>query len=319
MNQIFEPGLLTTNVFDDFDQMASIATMEWDQRYRKLGREQDYGYAQKLNVPGAQITRIGWKTSLHIETGIPPGCIGFVQQVSGAGWTRFNGEALVENEIKVVHSPLQYDMVVPPGTTYLVLAVDGERVRRHQEAVCGDFSKKCGNNTRLISCSSAHSIQLAVTFSQYLDLAYQEPDSFSNPVAQEAMIEELLDTVYLTTESATPARSPVQRRKLARKAADFLHENVGELVTVRTMCEHVGVSERSLRQGFLERFGLTPKTYIKRYRLHLLHELLRASNPEGLSVSRAALSLGLTHFGRLSSEYYALFRELPSQTLTKFD
>ena len=110
-------------------------------------------------------------------------------------------------------------------------------------------------------------------------------------------------------------KPPAQRHLVARRAAQFVKENVDEIVTLRAMCEYVGVSERSLRQGFLERFGVPPKTYIKRFRLHQLHDLLHTSTLAELTVTRGALNFGLTHLGRLSADYHALFGELPSTTL----
>ena len=152
---------------------------------------------------------------------------------------------------------------------------------------------------------------------QQLKLSYENPEVSSDPVLQESMIDEMLDAVFLTSTAPVTAKSPAQRHLLASKAVHYLKDNVQGVVTLRAMCEHVGVSERLLRQGFLERYGVTPKTYIKYHRLYKLHELLGTSIDENLSVTQAALGLGLTHLGRLSSEYRVLFGEFPSKTLKR--
>jgi hypothetical protein len=53
MNQIFEAGLLSTNEYTDFDNMAGTAASMWGQRYRKLEGAQEYGFAHQLNLPSA--------------------------------------------------------------------------------------------------------------------------------------------------------------------------------------------------------------------------------------------------------------------------
>jgi len=71
--------------------MAEVAAHAWDQRYRKLGKKSDYGFARQLNMPAAQLSHIGWESGIHIETGTPPGSVGIVQQVSGEKRLRMYG------------------------------------------------------------------------------------------------------------------------------------------------------------------------------------------------------------------------------------
>lgn len=83
MSHIFDSGLLSTNSFHDFDQMAAVAASVWDQRYRKLRKGSEFGFAHQLNLPTAQLTHIDWESSMRIETGMPPGSIGIVLQSTG--------------------------------------------------------------------------------------------------------------------------------------------------------------------------------------------------------------------------------------------
>lgn len=315
MDSIFDSGLLSTNTFNDFDQMAVVAASVWDQRYRKLGRSTEFGFAHQLNLPRAQLTHIGWESGIRIETGTPPGSIGIVLQSAGNDRLRVNGRKLANEEIMLLHSPHDYDLVNAENTNYLVLAVDEERVKGHARAHWGELPKKFESYTSMISESSAHQQQLLAILQRHLRFGYENPEYLPAQELQDVMIDDLLDALFLANKPPAAPNSITRRHLLAKKAASYLVENVKEVVTLRSMCEYVGVSERSLRQGFLERFGVTPKTYIKHHRLNQLHELLRASKPDDLTVTQGALSLGLTHLGRLPGEYRVLFNELPSETL----
>jgi AraC-like DNA-binding protein len=299
--------------------MATMVASVWDQRYHRLGGDYDSGFAHQLNLPEAQLTHIGWKPGIHIESGTPPGSIGFVQQLKGTGRMRINGRLVADDEVAIMHAPLDYDLVNTADTHYLVLAVDKERVRRHMEALWCRAIPDFNSISRLVSKSTAHYKTLELAFKGYLEQVYSEPGCISTLEAQHLLVEELLDTVVLSGRPSKSRRSTAKRHQLAQQAAGYLRENIDRVVTLRDMCEHVGVSERSLRQGFLERFGHTPTAYIKRHRLYQLHSGLKAGKVRDTTGTRTAMSLGLLHLGRTSSEYQVLFGELPSETLRRHE
>ena len=315
MGEIFNTGLLSTNKFSDFDEMAITAASVWGQRYRKLEGKEEYGFARQLNLPSAQLTHIGWQSGIRIETGTPPGSIGFVLQMSGHGRMRANGVTLRPDQILMMHAPRDYDLVNPIDTTYLVLAVDKERVRSHMESLWGELPSRFDDISRLLSASQYQQGSIASVFHHQLDLAYRDSDCIDNAQDRELLVDELLDSILLSSELAKPDQRVANRHQLAKIAAEFLHDNIDSNVTLRVMCDYVGVSERSLRQGFIERFGVTPKAYIKHQRLLRLRQKLRRSHPSQTKVTQAALSVGLTHMGRLSCEYRQLFGENPAETL----
>lgn len=315
MDKIFDTGLLSTNTFNDFDQMAVVAASVWGQRYRKLGKGSEFGFAHQLNLPMAQLTHIGWESGVRIETGTPPESIGIVVQSAGNNRLRVNGQVLADQEIMLLHSPQDYDLVNAENTNYMVLAVDAEKVKSHALAHWGLLPEKFELYSSLVGESLKHQQQLSSILQEHLKLSYENPLALSEKPLQELMIDELLDAVFLSNLAPANPKPIATRHQLAKKAAGYLADNVQNVVTLRSMCEYVGISERSLRQGFIERFGVTPKTFIKHHRLHQLHNSLKSSTDEQYTVTKAALNVGLTHLSRLPGEYRALFNELPSETL----
>jgi AraC family ethanolamine operon transcriptional activator len=114
---------------------------------------------------------------------------------------------------------------------------------------------------------------------------------------------------------ATADRSkPVSRSRAVQKALEYLSGNRGAVVTVRDICENNGISLRTLNRAFRERFGIGPKSYLKRQRLSAVRSELSASPPETL-VADVANPWGFWHMGEFAKDYKALFGELPSETL----
>ncbi|NIW44393.1 MAG: helix-turn-helix domain-containing protein [Gammaproteobacteria bacterium] len=108
---------------------------------------------------------------------------------------------------------------------------------------------------------------------------------------------------------------PVRSRSIAA-AMEFIEENRLEAITVKNICEATGTSIRTLERAFKERFGIPPKSYIKRRRLTgVKAELLSL---EGyISITDVANSWGFWHMGQFARDYRTVFGELPSETVRR--
>ena len=83
--------------------------------------------------------------------------------------------------------------------------------------------------------------------------------------------------------------------------------------TVGTLCEALGVSRRTLQSCFQATWGMGPLVWLKTMRLNAVRRRLKTAS----SVTEAATEYGFWHFGHFSTDYQALFGELPSAMLGK--
>lgn len=110
------------------------------------------------------------------------------------------------------------------------------------------------------------------------------------------------------------ARLPTRTRTVAR-AVEYLEERFTENITVEDICKDTGASISTLERAFKERFGITPKIYIRLRRLSgVRQDLLTKRN--GDTVADIASSWGFTHLSQFAKDYRNLFDELPSETLS---
>jgi len=101
-----------------------------------------------------------------------------------------------------------------------------------------------------------------------------------------------------------------------QKAATLIEEHCAEPLTSADIAEAVGVSVRSLQEGFQHHLGTTPMAHLRGARLRRVHEAL-SSGDAALNVTDVAMSWGVTHMGRFAQEYRQMFGESPSQTLRR--
>jgi transcriptional regulator GlxA family with amidase domain len=107
----------------------------------------------------------------------------------------------------------------------------------------------------------------------------------------------------------------VSRAELVARVHDFVHDNLGEPVTVAELSRLAGVSERTLRAAFHDVLGLSPKQYVIAQRLRAAREALCAADPQTTTVTDVAMTYGFFELGRFAGRYRHVFGEAPSRTL----
>jgi AraC-like DNA-binding protein len=98
-----------------------------------------------------------------------------------------------------------------------------------------------------------------------------------------------------------------------RAAERVLADRAREAPTISDVASNLGISVRSLSEGFRRFRGTTPRQFLKERRLEGLRRELLAT--EGKTVAQIAADWGYMNFGVLAASYRNRFGELPSQTL----
>lgn len=120
----------------------------------------------------------------------------------------------------------------------------------------------------------------------------------------------------LSSPATTDKSHPVSRSRALQRAVAYINDNLAEGVTIRDICEQNAIPLRTLSRAFTERFGVGPKSYLKRQRLSAVRTALLTSPPE-TRIADVALSLGFWHMGQFARDYKKIFGELPSETLKR--
>lgn len=85
---------------------------------------------------------------------------------------------------------------------------------------------------------------------------------------------------------------------------------------VREICKIIGTSERTLRTGCKQSFGVGPHGYMLNRRMHLVRDALLRTKPTTTTVTQIAELYGFSELGRFSVRYREIFGESPSATLS---
>jgi AraC-like DNA-binding protein len=134
-------------------------------------------------------------------------------------------------------------------------------------------------------------------------------------------LEQLLVTSLLLNQKNQYTQELLKPEKIItpqyiKKAEEYMLEKAPEAITLQDVANHVGISLKTLHNGFQKYRNNTPKNFLKNLRLDLVHKDLTAAKLEKLNitVTDVALRWGFLHLSHFSESYYAKFGEYPSAT-----
>ncbi|MEU2007723.1 helix-turn-helix transcriptional regulator [Nocardia sp. NPDC019302] len=100
-----------------------------------------------------------------------------------------------------------------------------------------------------------------------------------------------------------------------RLAEQLIIDHAHEMLTVTDVAEAVGLSVRSLQEGFRRYLDTTPTARLREARLVGVHNALAAADPTKTTVAAVAADWGFWHLGRFSALYRRRWGVPPSVTL----
>ncbi|MDN5917459.1 MAG: AraC family transcriptional regulator [Pseudonocardia sp.] len=103
--------------------------------------------------------------------------------------------------------------------------------------------------------------------------------------------------------------------RVIRRAAQLIDDHAREDLTVEDVAEAVGLSVRSLQEGFRRHLDTTPTARLRNARLAGVHAQLADADSTRCTVSELAADWGFHHLGRFAVAYKRRFGQSPSVTL----
>ena len=138
--------------------------------------------------------------------------------------------------------------------------------------------------------------------------------------ASDGLIDDVLEALFLGYRESEIAavdnrRNFVRATRITRIVDDYLREREWHPVRVPELCAHLGLSDRTLRRAFVEKYGIPPARYLIFRRLSQARRVL--TTERDANVTDTALSFGFWDLSRFARHYRNLFGETPSMTLRR--
>lgn len=298
-------------------QFAAIDELEeanqslgFDCEYRQLSKGK---FQAALGSRAAENGIISWERfTAPIQLKItPPGqYIAIILPVIATDAARMDGQLVGEEDI----------LFFPPGSSpdFVTTRLCGDNSIQLPMALFEDILQKACPQLKVnfslgafaLKCSS---VRLA-EFRQLLACQLVEPTSELPTTTIPNLVTFLLHCIEESHQFEPPTHGSWKNHKtVALKAQEYLENHYSAHFRMDELCQFSGTSVRSLQRSFQTYFGITVTEYLKALRFNRARRDLLSGTQE--NVTLAANNNGLTHLGRFSLDYAAMFGESPSATL----
>lgn len=106
----------------------------------------------------------------------------------------------------------------------------------------------------------------------------------------------------------------IDSRRVVHACIEYA-ESIARIPSISELCLVAYVSERRLREAFVQEYALPPSRFFRAWALNEAHRRLLHAEIDEQTVTEVATGLGFGHLGRFSSQYRDVYGENPSTTL----
>jgi len=307
---------LLKSSFNDFDHF-SHTIQAWDLDFQQLDTGECKTDLLQFTTAKSLLTHARFNRRFDQHGSAPPGNWTFGILAEQSTPITLHEQTISPNTIVVYKPGSEIDCVSQPGFEVFTVSYTEDYLNRIAADLGLPEINKLAKYSDNFECN-----RMELTESRYhLHRIIAEVENLASPtdkaLLRHTLDMELPELILLTLSRSKPPQSVSvgMRNRAIKRVKEHLAENPNESITVSLLCSIAGVSERTLQYAFLGHYGVTPKTYLKHYRLNGVRRELWRSNPDTTKVNDVASLWGFWHMGQFAADYRKLFGELPSETL----
>ena len=291
----------------------------WNLEFRQLDRGQFKGTLLQYGFKGAQvgITAVNRKFD---QRGVAPGkLVSFAMLGPGSPPIIWRGVEIDHHKVMVYGAGDDIDCASEPGFNVMTYSISERRLSQLGRDF-GIFQLEASLKRNKIVPISSRSMKFLqdtiVGTNRHVGPDGAGIDTKSVRCALETTIPRFILSAIAETQDLK-IRSPLTKRR--KQALAVIEQSLGSSpippTTVRELCQLTRVSERTLQYLFKQKYGLTPKAYLKLVRLNGVYRALYKAGSQKAKIADLANEWGFWHMGQFAKDYKAQFGELPSDTL----
>jgi AraC-like DNA-binding protein len=306
---------LLSERFRDFDELSSRVS-DWGFDFKQLNAGPSEATLTQLTSPAISLQRFELGCTYHQRGASPSRARSFGFLEDGVHGVRMCGSEFSANDLMGFRPGGEFDAVTRPGFAGWTISIDEERLARAIEGVAPHARDIDVMEQGLREVDRGALDRLRRRSRKLIARLEGDPASFhSRDFAEELEGQLPLDLAEVLVSARGRARAPQRRpRNLAlRRALEIIRARGDYLVTVRDLCDELGISQTTLVKAFREQFGVAPKAYLRADRLNDVRRSLLEATPETV-IADVANRWGFWHMGQFAADYRRLFGELPSET-----
>jgi AraC family transcriptional regulator, ethanolamine operon transcriptional activator len=216
---------------------------------------------------------------------------------------RLNPQSLLVRNVDINHQSTR-------GSTNLSLAVSPENFHQAFRAVNQEDYRHV--NWQSLELSPDVFQELLTLHQQLLSLVSDASNGVEIYLIEQAIMRVLAEALNPSRTTRVKEMPLSSRSKLVNRAEDLMRSSLNEPLGEIDLCTILGVSGRTLRTAFRERFGMGPIVYHQTLRLNAVRSKLMTGAASTFGVAGVAKEYGFNHPGKFAGYYRRQFGIVPS-------
>lgn len=284
-----------------------------NQQIRQLGKGKFRGDLAARSTEHGELWADRFTTATSMVLEPPAGMAAFLVFRSAGGRLLASGEEAANDKLSVMPPGSVADLVTPDLFGSDAVTLPADRFVELTDVLCPSMKPVRPDGLAVLrgDTEKLHALREAV-----VDLV-SRPELDPRDERSADLVAEMVAWMGDSSQHASPGRVLVNgaRRRVAKRAQEFLEEHYWDTIQTEDLCRAAGVGVRTLQRCFREYFDLTITDYLKVLRLNAARRELAAAEPGQVSVTDVAMRHGFAHLGRFSLEFRDRFGESPRETL----
>lgn len=304
-------ALLSRASFADADEQAA-ALRGWNQSYLQLSRGAFGGEVRQLEFAGLRLFVESLRESVYQTGQIRGGALAIGLPLQLEGPSVFCGAPSDAGALHVFSGASGFEFRSSRRHVMLGLELDEAAWRRcgeHDPALQASLGAQAG----VRPLDAARQAGLRQCLLGVMEAVEAAPALLQSKAVQATMLDAVMDQLARVLVPAEAVAPQGAHWALARRARELMHAQLDQPPTVLALCQQLGVSRRTLQNGFQAALGVSPLAYLRAVRLNAARQALKTAD----SVTAAATHLGFWHFGHFAHDYQQMFGELPSESFRR--
>ncbi len=263
-------------------------------------------------TPRVQLGRVGYSNGVLVRGDFPADSVLLVHQRRKVHAVYHNRE-VAGAEVVFSREGDEVDFIMREGDDVYTIAVEADFFKEMFVELFGETALKQASRSRRLRLKQTCQNRFAAKVESWIFQLHEgrlQKEGVPYDAIEKVMLRELLeciDTVKVFRE---------RKRFGIEQVREALEENLENTVTIPEIAQRLGIGKRQLYGAFKERYGMSPKKYLRMLRLDAIRKELAVADGS-VKVSDVALKYGFLHLGHFAAEYKKVFGKSPSETLNR--
>jgi AraC-like DNA-binding protein len=205
----------------------------------------------------------------------------------------------------------EHDSIYAPGSLYATVTLTADRLEA--EAAQLDLAL----DERTLGGTGVHPRKVAPAIPTRLREQFRCVHG-GHPVPGDparAMLHAVLCHLARPPRAMNVGTRPGSHGRIVRRARAYIAEHLSEPISADALASAAGASRRTLFRAFAEILDETPRSYVRRLRLHRIRRDLADAPERVCTIALIANEWEMSDLGRMAGAYRELFGEKPNETL----